>query len=114
MGGIVDWWGSDVLIFWSKWYIEFMDLAEAVEEWSECKLCRGKIISDFVIYLVGVGKNIKGGEHIISDGLNWVEIEFFACGRFGKVFLVFAAVHEGVHEAYPTTFLEWFNNYFRV
>ena len=59
-----------------------MDLAQAIEEWSECKFWRGKIISDFVIYLVGVGKNIKGGKHIISDGLNWVGIEFFACGWF--------------------------------
>ena len=71
-----------MLMFWSKWYIEFMDLAQAIEEWSECKFWRGKIISDFVIYLVSVGKNIKGGKYIISDGLNWVGIEFFACGWF--------------------------------
>ena len=71
-----------MLMFWSKWYIEFMDLAQAIEEWSECKFWRGKIISDFVIYLVGVGKNIKGGKYIISDGLNWVGSEFFACGWF--------------------------------
>ena len=37
----------------------------------------------YVIYSVSVVKIIKGGKTIISDGLSWVGIEFFVCGRVG-------------------------------
>ena len=64
----------------------------------------------YVIYSVSVVKIIKGGKNITSDGLSWVGIEFFVCGGVGQVFLNFPDVKGCVHEAYPTPFLEWFDN----
>ena len=40
-------------------------------------------MSCFVIYSVGDMKIIKGGKNIISDGLNWVGVEFFVNGDIG-------------------------------
>ena len=42
-------------------------------------------MAGYVIYSLSVVKKIKGGKDIISNGLNWVGIEFFVKG--------------GVHEA---------------
>ena len=39
------------------------------------------MIPAYVIYSMGVVKIIKGGKHIVSDGLSWVTTEFFVCGR---------------------------------
>ena len=64
----------------------------------------------YVVYSVIVVKVIKGRKDIVFDGLSWNEIEFFVCGGVCEVFLNFADVEGGVHEAYPTPFVEWFNN----
>ena len=37
----------------------------------------------YIIYSVSVIKIIKGGKDIISDGLSWVEVEYFAYGGVG-------------------------------
>ena len=64
----------------------------------------------YIIYLVSVVKIIKDGKDIISDGLSWVGAEFFVCRGVGQVFLKFADVKGGVHEAYSTPFVEWFDD----
>ena len=63
-------------------------------------------MSGYVIFLVSVVKIIKGGMDIVSDGLSWVGTEFFVCEVVGYVFLNFADVKRGVHEAYPNPFVE--------
>ena len=64
----------------------------------------------YIIYSVSVVKIMKGGKDIISDGLSWVEIKFFVCEGVGQVFLSFTDVKGCVHVAYPTLFVEWFDN----
>ena len=64
----------------------------------------------YVIYSVSAVKIVESGKDIVSDGLSWVRTEFFVCGGVGQVFLNFADVKGGVHEAYPTPFVEWFDD----
>ena len=37
----------------------------------------------YIIYSVSVIKIIKGRKDIISDGLSWVEVEYFTYGGVG-------------------------------
>ena len=67
-------------------------------------------MSDYIICLVSVVKITKGGKDIISDGLSWVRIEFFVCRGVCQVILNFDDVKGGVHEAYSTPFVEWFDD----
>ena len=48
-----------------------MYLREAIEEWSMCGLLWRQVMPGYVIYLMSVVKISKGGNEIVSDGLNW-------------------------------------------
>ena len=47
----------------------------------------GQMISSFVIYYVGVFKEIKKRYNSIYNSLSWIIIKFFACGETAQVFL---------------------------
>ena len=67
-------------------------------------------ISCYVVYSVDLVKIINGGKDISSDSLSWIEIEFIVCRGVGQLFLNFTIVKEGIHEAYSTSFIEYFNS----
>ena len=99
-----------MLILLVEQHVGLMYLGEAIEEWSTCELWWRQVMSGYVIYLVSVVKIIKGGKDIVSDCLSWVGTKFFVCGGVGQVFLNFADVKRGAHEAYPTPLVKWFDD----
>ena len=83
-----------------------MYLREAIEEWSMCGLLWRQVMPGYVIYLMSVVKISKGGNEIVSDGLNWSGNELFESRGVDWVFLSFADVKEGLYEAYATPVVE--------
>ena len=79
-----------------------------------CGLWWRYVMPGYDVYSVSVVKIIKGGKTIISDGLSLVGIELLVCGEIGQVFLNFTDVNGSVHGAYPTHFVESFNDQIQI